>query len=767
MRNVLLLLFFLISLSNAQNFKLCDVTKAESPLISIDQNYLLKTLYGPFVETHGQSDKKFIPTNIHPFIYAAHKAYAEHRPLTISPDGVWLLISQGLTTHLYSKEGDQAVTLIIEGNEKTDLSNEEWLKHLDKFQQTLKSSTAETIQAFHSPDFSTTDMNIKNAFKISSLSNKSEQFQFGLFSLCGIPEITLEGTTNDWLKIADKLESLKQFGMEEWADHLKPIINEIILASKGQVNKKFWNSFYKFNNECGDGSVSGWILNFFPYNAKGQLRPLIQIDSDDLLIHMPDSDPNVSFPSGRVYLPFSRNTSGKAIEMRFEAGFMGVSQHPETMSLKAEINWAVIKRPVSGQISIWQQNVVREGAVSKMKLSAAFSATYIDIGNFIDEEDSGLNQLKLLEFAIVKRPVKGAFLKDLTELPNFKELELHDWNIETENLPYISRLKNKSFIFSKPVNPEFFSHLPNTSKTLVFKDTKVKAEYFENIKVDSLENINFNNCKFESGVMTAIGKLHKTLKSVKIYKSPDLSLEQIEMLNALNKLETLSITSSKLKELPTLKLPSLKSLNLSSNALSSIEKIKSLESLEYLNLAKNNISGKKNFNHLTKLEQLVLHHNEITQLDIDLEHLANLDVSSNRLESLPDIKKNRLTSLIVEKNQIGKASLPSSLHETLEHLSLEMVHLDRESAASIGSMKNLRFLSLKNCDLTNADVGQLSNLKHLNTLKLWTNRDLTDQCKDKIITLFKRGANISIFDCGFSSMAMDEFAKLRENQKVN
>lgn len=775
MRGVLILLWCFVSVSYTQNFKLCNVSKADSPLITVDQSYLLKTLYGPFIEAHGQSDKRLIPTNIHPFIYAAHKSYAEHRPLSISPDGIWLLISQGAISYLanhseeykeYSSSLKGDFKLVLDDLEFSSNGDNEWIKLIDKFNKKLSSRTSSQLEPFYSPSFSTTDLNIRNAFKICQLSSQSEQFQFGLFSLCGIPEITLEGTTEDWLKIAAKLEQLKRIGMFEWADHLKPIIEEFIEASKGNVDKTFWNSFYKFNNECGDASISGWILNFFPYNTKGDLRHFIQAKSSDILEHVPDSDPNMSFPSGRNYLPFVWRQKNNSAKMRFEAGFMGISQDPKTLALKAEINWAVVKRPASGNISVWQQNVVREAAVSKMKLSAAFSATYIDIDGFINEEDSGLENLKLLEYAIVKRPVKGAFLRQLTKLPNFKALELHDWNIDRQHLPYISKLKNSSFIFLKPVNNEFFKYLPNTTKTLIFKNSKIKADYFTSISV-AIERIDFQNCTFEDGALRELEKIGSSLRSITIHKSKELSSLTLQQLSSIKNLKSLTITSCKIDSIPEFHLPKLEFLDLSTNKLSSIENIQKLISLRYLNLANNRISDIKDFNHFPKLEQLILHHNEISVLKIDLEHLSILDVSSNKLETLPLIGKNKLVRLIVEKNQIDKATLPSSLHETLEYLALERVHLNRKNAISISSMKKLKFLSLKNCDLTNEDINELGKLNQLSTLKLWTNKNLDDQCKGNLISLFKKGANISIFDCGFSSIAMDEFAKLRESLKVN
>lgn len=776
MRRVVFLLCLFISVSYAQKFKLCDVSKAESPLLSVNQSYHLKTLYGPFVEAHGQSDKQFIPTNIHPFIYAAHKAYAEHRPLTISPDGIWLLISQGALSHLaaHSKEYKEFSAsiqnnkmLILDDPAFTSNSKSEWPKLINFFTKKLQSNSSKLVASHYAPSFSTTDINVKNAFKVCQLSTRSEQFQFGLFSLCGIPEILLEGNTADWQKISSKLQQLNQIGMKDWVDHLKPIIEEFIAASQGKVDKSFWNSFYKFNNECGDASVSGWILNFFPYAANGNMRHFVQAKSSDILKYIPDSDPNMSFTSGRNYLPFVWKHEGQSSKMRIEAGFMGVSQDPQTLALKAEINWAVIKRPADGHISIWQQNVVREGSISKKKLSAAYSATYIDINSFENESDSGLKQLKLLEYAIVKGKVKGAFLKQLTSLPNFKALELQNWNIESDFFPYISKLKNKSFIFSQDLNSEFFKFLPETSNTLIFKNCLVKADYFANIRVSTIENIEFYNCTFEENTFRELQKLKDSLLSLSIHKSESISEHDLSKVNVLSKLKTLSIKSCKLSTLPLFKLPNLESLNLSSNRLSDLKSIQSLPSLKYLNLANNRIDGKVEFSSFKNLEHLIIHHNQVNSIKADLKHLLTLDASSNKLQTLPHTGKSRLTKLIVEKNQINKAHLPTALAETLEYLSLEQVKLNRDNAVSIGSMKNLKYLSLKNCSLSNEGIQELTKIPKLNTLRLWTNKDLNDLCKDNILALFHKGTDISIFDCGFSAKTMDDFAKLRERLKVN
>ena len=759
MRRVGLILLLFISFSYSQTFKICDVTKSNKTLLSVDQEYLLKTLYGPYVEAHGLSNKQLIPTNIHPFIFAAHKAYAEHRPLIISPDQTWLLISQGLMTHK-AKE-IQYKDLELNDPDFVPGKDNEWLSVLDKFSKELPKNLE--LNSFTTPSFSTTDLNTANAFKVCQLTAKSEQFEFGLFSLCGIPEITLEGKTEDWQKVYDKLETLGQFGMAEWADYLKPVIKEFIAASKGNINKDFWNSFYKFNNECGDASISGWILNFFPYNSEGSLRHLVQVHSKESKLYIPDSDPNTSFPSGRNYLPFTWKSNEKSIPMRFEAGFMGVSQDSKTMALKAEINWALVKRRASGNLAVWQQNAVRDGMISKRKLSAAYSATYIDIDGFENEEDNGLENLKLLEFAIIKKDAKGAFIKSLTELPNFKELECQDWNIEAKYHQYISKLKNRRFTFNKAVDKEFFNYLPETTYSLIFKGVQIKDKYLESLTNKSVKEVIFENCTFEKGALEGL----ENIEHLRIYKTENLSQEFLSKINSLYHLKSLAVTSCKLSDIPELNLTKLSSIDLSKNRLNSIDKIAKLKNLEKIKLSNNFIVGKPNFNSFIKLKELILHHNRIEELSLDLEELTLLNISSNLFTKLPEIKKNSLHTLIVEKNEITSAHIPESLHTTLVNLSMERVHLSRENAKSIGSMKNLKSLSLKNCDLLNADITELSKLKELTTLNLWTNRELNDQCKDTVIKLFIKGTNISIFDCGFSSSAMDEFAKLREKLKVN
>ena len=90
-------------------------------------------------------------------------------------------------------------------------------------------------------------------------------FDFDLGTLCGIPTITLEGTTADWESLAVRVEGFAEFGLKPWVEVLRPILRQLVRASTGDVDKDFWQSLYKSDDQCGSSVITGWITAFFPY----------------------------------------------------------------------------------------------------------------------------------------------------------------------------------------------------------------------------------------------------------------------------------------------------------------------------------------------------------------------------------------------------------------------------------------------------------------------------------------------------------------------
>jgi len=166
-------------------------------------------------------------------------------------------------------------------------------------------------------------------------------FIYVVYTFCGIPEIILEGTTEDWKTLSQRAEALAQYDLEWWIEDLKPILKEFVKASEGNADSEFWESIYK-RKPLGSGSsqITGWILEFFPYVRKEDKFELRKSPTwrPDKYIVSPVTSENI--PSGLSIAEFTWDYFKKPFKMEFAAGFVGFHQDPKSLAIRPEINWA-------------------------------------------------------------------------------------------------------------------------------------------------------------------------------------------------------------------------------------------------------------------------------------------------------------------------------------------------------------------------------------------------------------------------------------------
>lgn len=162
-----------------------------------------------------------------------------------------------------------------------------------------------------------------------------------MYIVCGIPEITLEGTPGDWKKVLNKARKLKEYGLEWWISELEPLLEEFVKASKGEVDKAFWRNMFKYHSQEKYGApeiIDGWIVKFFPYDKDGKRNNLERLEGRDCL------------PSEivKVDLKFLEVRDGEAVETPLElwAGFVGLEQNKDNFALRPRIGWMVRKKDV-------------------------------------------------------------------------------------------------------------------------------------------------------------------------------------------------------------------------------------------------------------------------------------------------------------------------------------------------------------------------------------------------------------------------------------
>lgn len=77
-----------------------------------------------------------------------------------------------------------------------------------------------------------------------------QYFNHEMHTLCGIPNITLRGTLQDWKNVRSRAEQLlNKLVLPEfanmWKPVLLPVLDEFVNAYEGKVNAEFWQSCCK------------------------------------------------------------------------------------------------------------------------------------------------------------------------------------------------------------------------------------------------------------------------------------------------------------------------------------------------------------------------------------------------------------------------------------------------------------------------------------------------------------------------------------------
>ncbi|CAG8801886.1 11453_t:CDS:1 [Gigaspora margarita] len=253
------------------------------------------------------------------FAAAILHAYNHHKHLRLSPDDVWLTISQGVSEHInrnpekfrnrfVQHEGKKR--LLIQVNDIISGATFEgnWPEAINRLVTAADKNVEKMdIKNLLECNFSTTTSNSLTASRIVLLDTVKSYFKFSFSTLCGIPKVTLEGTLDDWMKLQEKVVQLRKLNLELdfWLDRLEPVIWNLVATYRGEIDEDFWGRIVKIDQVFGSGGgtfVSGWLMNFFPYK-EGEIKV------DDI-------------PDGIVGVPFDIDET----ELKFIAGFIGANQ---------------------------------------------------------------------------------------------------------------------------------------------------------------------------------------------------------------------------------------------------------------------------------------------------------------------------------------------------------------------------------------------------------------------------------------------------------
>ncbi|GBB84556.1 hypothetical protein RclHR1_11110005 [Rhizophagus clarus] len=293
-----------------------------------------------------QSVLKYTMTS-HGLAAAIFHAYNNHQHLLLTPDDIWLTIAQGVSQHInynaekfryrfVNHEGKKEIGIIIDDIlvQKNSLLEGNWPEAVNRLVVSTDQAVEKIdVKSLLECDFSTTTKNSLTASRIVLLDMLKEYFSYKMYTACGIPKVTLEGTLEDWTKLQEKVIQLRQLDldMDFWLDKLDPVVWKLVETYKGNVDEEFWSKIISRQSfGSGPSRITGWSLAFYPYKINGKKLEHDFLKPDDI-------------PTGRVEVPFTTDTG---LSLKFVAGFLGAQQKSledsDELIVSPVIGWFVI-----------------------------------------------------------------------------------------------------------------------------------------------------------------------------------------------------------------------------------------------------------------------------------------------------------------------------------------------------------------------------------------------------------------------------------------
>lgn len=284
----------------------------------------------------------------------------------------WLLFTQGLAyqinlnseamRHYFTnkKEGKEKILVRRDDFVKGSMENP-WEEVFAEFSEKIKSIIGEENHRNIVTSFSTTGKIERAANEVVLMDALQSYFDYDFMTMCGIPDITLEGDVADWELLGERIAAVGQsYGLQcwWWTHYLSPIVDRIVNTAKGLDESLFWRNFYKIQDMSGGPLISGWIVRWFPYiqNHDGTMRENTMTENTRSFwepepikglkdIKLCGSLTHSKFPSGLSAAPFKWKYYNQEYDMEFIAGFTSYTQDKETLAVRPKIGWAVREKP--------------------------------------------------------------------------------------------------------------------------------------------------------------------------------------------------------------------------------------------------------------------------------------------------------------------------------------------------------------------------------------------------------------------------------------
>lgn len=274
------------------------------------------------------------------FFQAVHEAYNQHLPFAIRPEVLAYLILHEIAVvvnahpddyrDLFTTSREKVIIMVRDDTLVKGDSCSDWGKTIGLFEGKMREFVPGQLLGNVIPGFSTDTPESRAATLVAFMDAAQSYYDYRVMTLCGLPRIRLDGTSDDYQKLlASAIELSHAFKrhLSMYFEHLIPVLQTIAAQAAGEpIKNDFWKNLYQYNSGSGEPTFSGWITAFLAHTRtdEGQLIPKDERFFDWRQLHDCDGIPIGAVSTHVSSAPFQWSYLGTNYPMRFIGGVLGV-----------------------------------------------------------------------------------------------------------------------------------------------------------------------------------------------------------------------------------------------------------------------------------------------------------------------------------------------------------------------------------------------------------------------------------------------------------
>ncbi|GAM27168.1 hypothetical protein SAMD00019534_103430, partial [Acytostelium subglobosum LB1] len=289
-------------------------------------------------------------------------AYANHMHLVIRPDDIWQAIitqfsfyvnarSDTLRDKFVSFNGKRELTIFSKGT----LFTANFDDIITMISDQISNIKDPSIRDWIIPNFTTTTDTDRVVGGITMMATTKNYFDYKVVFLCGLPQVTLLGSVDDWTEIRDRDKRLVEFDtedkyLEQWVEMLLPVLDNFIMTAEGTPDIDWWKSIVNKQKGlgCNTEFLTGWITTFIPFSEMGEwqaeLRSVETMGDtrENPVIHYDSQWPIIlidNVPRGFVSCPLKINDNGNEFDTEIYGGHITSKLINDNTTIIPQIDW--------------------------------------------------------------------------------------------------------------------------------------------------------------------------------------------------------------------------------------------------------------------------------------------------------------------------------------------------------------------------------------------------------------------------------------------